>query len=396
MVDRVRPRARARPRCAARSSRPPPPGRPASSSRSGHSPRAGSAMSRERDLLPVAPPPVLVFALWVARGVPRSAPWIAARRPRRRRSGTAPAGETVCRAGVGARRFQLHPALAPRARSNPHRRWSSSIRSPLPLLVGVAVFLPRRLRLVLPVTVALVLVSLSVLSTREIERLTLLDRAWVFDVGDPRWVDRAADGPVTFLQAGTALSAGFWKHAFWNRRIESVAYVLGRAALSSAGAPVVELPPSGLLRTAAGTGWPHAARRRRRPRSSSRASGSPRRRVRPTSTGLTLWRAEPPARRQHLAHRRAAERGHRRRGLDHRLPLRPRAARADAAREAGHAGRAAGERHDVARPGDRQPSAVWTGSVPTPPDADGQLESACSSWSAPACVGSTRLEFVRE
>ena len=79
-----------------------------------------------------------------------------------------------------------------------------------------------RLRLALPVVVALTLVALSVLSTRQIDRLTQLDRTWVFDTGDPRWIDAAATGPVTYLHA-SAFPAGVWKHVFWNRRIVSVA-----------------------------------------------------------------------------------------------------------------------------------------------------------------------------
>ena len=345
-----------------------------------------------RDLLPVVPPLMLVFALWVARGVPRSAPWL-------QLAALAVAAPALL---LPVKRFAVQESALDAFSIIPLWRLreveSASILElvyPLAvaLLVGVAVFLPRRLRLVLPVTVALTLVSLSVLSTREIERLTLLDRAWVFDVGDPRWVDRAADGPVTFLQAGTALSAGFWKHAFWNDRITSVAYLPDAGPVRPVVPTVVELPPSGLLRTAAGTGLDGTLlvspteieligeRVAQAPRSTD-------------LTGLTLWRVEPPARvnswksgvqpngdivGEALVTVYACGPGHLEVTLLGKQGL-PVEIRADGILNT----------RVTVRPG-----AAWTGSVPTPPDADGRR--VCTfALNSPGLVGATRLEFVRE
>jgi hypothetical protein len=39
---------------------------------------------------------------------------------------------------------------------------------------------------------------------------------------DPRWIDRAADGPVGFVFAGGSFYTTVWTNAFWNRRVASV------------------------------------------------------------------------------------------------------------------------------------------------------------------------------
>ena len=212
-------------------------------------------------------------------------------------------------------------------------------------LVALAVFLPQRARVALPVIVAVVLVTLSVLSTREIDRLTQLDRAWVFDVGDPRWVDVSATGPVTYLQA-SAFPAGVWKHLFWNRRIESVAVLKGAAAVGPLTPVNVELRPDGVIRPADGRAFQPALvaapadfdlageRIAQAPRSTDLA-------------GLGLWRVDPPLR---LLTRGTGVQpngdviGTRRRS---RVQLRPWTARADAARQAGDADRGPGERDHV-------------------------------------------------
>ena len=174
---------------------------------------------------------------------------------------------------------------------------------------------------VLPALVAIVLVGLSIRSTREIARLSALDRAWVFDTGDPRWLDAAADRPGRPTCTGRAFPAGVWKHAFWNRRIESVAPAGRRRAARSA-------RPGG-SRVAAGRRAQQLGRAPSRRHlvaaPAELALAGERIAQAPRSTdlaGLALWRADPPLRARHLAHRRAAERRHHRPRAVHGLPLR--------------------------------------------------------------------------
>lgn len=344
-----------------------------------------------RDLLPVVPPLLLVFALWIVQGLPRAAPWL-------QLAALAVAAPALL---LPVQRYALQESALDAFGIIPLWRLreatsTTTLELVYPLAVATvvcaAVLLPRRLRLALPVAVAVVFASLSVLSTREIQRLTLLDRAWVFDVGDPRWVDRAADGPVTYLQAATPLSAGLWKHAFWNRRITSVAYLPDAGSVGPIEPTVVDLPPSGLLRTSGGGGLTakllvspteielRGERLAQAPRST-------------TLTGLTLWRVEPPARvsswkagvqpngdilGEALVTVYACGPGRLELILLGKQGI-PVEISADGILNA---------RVTVA-PGD-----VWTGSIPAPPDADGRR--LCSfTIKSPGLVGSTRLEFVR-
>jgi hypothetical protein len=103
--------------------------------------------------------------------------------------------------------------------------------------VAAAVLVPRRARVVLPILVLGLLATLSFASTRETAQLSKDDRVWVFDIGDPGWVDAASDGPVTYLHVSGDFSAGVWKHLFWNDRIDAV------AALPTA-APIGPLEPA--------------------------------------------------------------------------------------------------------------------------------------------------------
>jgi hypothetical protein len=190
----------------------------------------------ERDLLTLAPPIFLVFGLWLSRGVPRPRVWAQA----------AALLVAVPAVLLPVKRFAVKEAALDAFSFVPLWRLGAvasetTLEVAFPLvagaLVAAAVLVPRRALVVLPILVLGVLVTLSFVSTREITQLSRDDRAWVFDIGDPRWVDAAADGPVTYLHASSGFSAGVWKHLFWNDRIDAV------AALPAA-APVGPLEPA--------------------------------------------------------------------------------------------------------------------------------------------------------
>ena len=236
---------------------------------------------------------MLVFALWLARGVPRPRPWIQ----------LAALALAVPAVLLPVQRFATQESALDAVSLIPLWRLAEATSTQAlelvyPLAVGalvvLAVYLPRRMRVALPVVVALTLVTLSILSTRQIERLTHLDRAWVFDTGDPRWVDAATTAPVTYLNA-SSFPAGVWKHVFWNRRIVAVAQLKGAASLAPLSPVNVELRPNGLLRAVDGRAFQPALvsaptdfelageRIAQAPRSTDLA-------------GLTLWRTDRPLR----------------------------------------------------------------------------------------------------
>ena len=344
-----------------------------------------------RDLQPVIPPLMLVFALWIARGLPRPRPWIQ----------LAALAIAVPAVLLPVHRFATQESALDAVSLIPLWRLAEATSTqaqellyPLAVgaLVALAVFIPTRMRVALPVVVALTLVTLSILSTRQIERLTHLDRAWVFDTGDPRWVDAATSAPVTYLNA-SSYPAGVWKHLFWNRRIVAVAQLKSAASVAPFVPVTLELGHDGLLRAvdkrtfqpafvAAPTDFELAGERiAQAPRSTD-------------LSGITLWRTERPLR-----------------FLTSRTGVRPDGDVFGTAQITVYAcGRGRLELTLLGKQGTPielrvngitwsrphiAPGAVWNGSVPSPPDADGR--SLCLfELVSPGLVGSTRLEFVRE
>ena len=344
-----------------------------------------------RSLQPVVPPLMLVFALWLARGAPRPRPWIQ----------LAALALAIPAVLLPVKRFAVQEAALDSFSLIPLWRLATTTSTttlelvyPLAVgaLVALAVFLPRRMRVALPVVVALTLVTLSIVSTRQIGRLTHLDRAWVFDVGEPRWVDAAATGPVTYLHA-SAFPAGVWKHVFWNRRIVTVARLKSAASLDPLAPVNVELAPNGLIQAvdrrafqpelvSAPTDFELAGDRiAQAPRSTDLA-------------GITLWRVERPLRL-----------------LTSRTGVQPNGDIVGTAQITAYAcGPGQLELTLLGKQGAPielrvngitwarppvAPGGIWRGSVPSPPDADGRSLCVFEVVSA-GLVGSTRLEFVRE
>jgi hypothetical protein len=344
----------------------------------------------ERELLAVAPPLFLVFGLWLERGLPRPRPWTAI-------GALALATPVVL---LPVTRFAVQEAALDAFSFIPLWRLAEEtstatlevlFRLTAAALVAVAVFAPRRAKGVLPLLVAVALVGLSAVSTREIAHLSRLDRAWVFDTGDPRWLDRAADGPVTYLH-GSAFPVGAWKQAFWSRRIDSVARLGGAAPLSPLLAEELRLREDGELRGSERSVSPQLVvapveldiageRIAQAPRSTDLG-------------GLALWRIDPPLR------------------LDTwKTGIQPNGDILD--RAAITAYRCGGGRLEltllgkqgtpvelrvegltVGRP-EIASGAVWNGTIAAPADTDGRSSCLFEIVSG-GLLGSTRLEFVRE
>jgi hypothetical protein len=344
----------------------------------------------ERDLLTLAPPLFLVFGLWLARGGPRPRGW------------TQAVALLVAIPAVllPVQRFAVQEAALDAFSFVPLWRFSAftsetTLEVAFPLvagtLVAAAVLVPRRALVVLPVLVLAVLGTLSVFSTRETARLSDLDRTWVFDTGDPRWIDTVADGPVTYLHMSPGFSAGVWKHLFWNDRIDAV-------AASPEAAPVGPLEPAtvsprfdGLLLDTDG----------RRLEAGLVAASSDlelvgeKLAVAPRSTdlpGLALWRIESPTR---VRTRRA--------GFDPNGDI-----LGDASVTVYGCGPGRLELTLLGKQGEPVELTangiprrrftipggdVWMGSVASPPDADG--ETTCVfGISSPGLLGSTIIEWI--
>ncbi len=248
----------------------------------------------ERDLLTLAPPIFLVFGLWLSRGGPRRSVWAQA-------AALLVAVPVVL---LPVKRFAVQEAALDAFSFVPLWKFASAtsetaLEVAFPLvagaLVAAAVLVPRRALVVLPILVFGVLATLSIASTREIARLSLADKVWVFDTGEPRWVDAAADGPVTYLHVSRAVPAGVWKHLFWNDKIDSVAMIPEAAALHPLEPTTVSPRFDGLLLSTAGERLPAelVATSSDLELVGERIAAAPRSTDLP---GLSLWRIERPAR----------------------------------------------------------------------------------------------------
>ncbi len=344
----------------------------------------------ERDLLTLAPPLFLVFGLWLSRGGPRPRVW------------TQVAALLVAVPAVllPVARFATQEAALDAFSFIPLWRFAAftseaTLEVVFPLVAGAliaaAVLVPRRALVVLPVLVLAVLGTLSFFSTREVARLSLADREWVFDTGDPRWVDAIADGPVTYLHVSRDFSAGVWKHLFWNSRIDAVA-ALPDAATAGPLEPTIVSPRfDGLLFDSAGgrlTAGLVAT-------SSDLELAGERLALAPRSTdlpGLALWRAESPVR------VRTWRAGFQPNGDilgeasvtvygcgPGRLELTLLGKQGEPVVFSANAI----PRGQVTVPGGE----VWTGSIAAPPDADGRT-TCVFGISSPGLLGSTIIEWI--
>jgi hypothetical protein len=88
-------------------------------------------------------------------------------------------------------------------------------------LLAAFALLPSRAGLVLPALVLALLVASSVSASNLIVARASADQEKL--LGSPRnWIDRAANGPVTYLYDGESYWNSVWQQRFWNHRIAHV------------------------------------------------------------------------------------------------------------------------------------------------------------------------------
>ena len=176
----------------------------------------------ERDLVGVLPPLFLVLALWLSRGAPRPQPWT-----------------TVLALAVAAPAILLPIARYATLESEPDSfmlipfvraaAWGEPTLQTV-WLVGVAVavvavvLIPRRLAPLLAVAVGVVLLAASVRAHATVGDLTVDTRHRFFGDARPGWVDRTANGPVAVYFDGGAYWPWVWHHVLWNRDIRAIVH----------------------------------------------------------------------------------------------------------------------------------------------------------------------------
>ena len=169
----------------------------------------------------VAPPLFVCLAVWLARGIPRPQP----------ATSIIAFAIAVPAILLPLRRF-VTPFAAPDAfmivplqkllDATSARFVEISWMSVTVVLVAVAVLIPRRAAVLVPVIMGIGLIGASILASTEIARLARVDNDRFFGGAERTWVNDAATGPVTYLYDGNAYWNGVWKTAFWNDRIRRV------------------------------------------------------------------------------------------------------------------------------------------------------------------------------
>jgi hypothetical protein len=178
----------------------------------------------ERDLLTVAPPLFVLFAVWLSRGMPRpglrgyvgavavTVPALAL-----------PIGSLATRESQldSFSSISFHKLTAVTSAGTTTLVWAAWVA----LAAAFVMVVPARRRLVVAMLAVAALLPLSAVAALEVRTASRADERWWFSESSPTWVDERADGPVTFLYGGSGDWGGVWKHVFWNRRILSVASI---------------------------------------------------------------------------------------------------------------------------------------------------------------------------
>ena len=248
----------------------------------------------ERNLITVAPPLFICFALWLARGLPRRQPstalvCLAVIAP----AVALPIARLADPAGVPSAFTSLAFGYVVGWTSVDWARagWIVAVVG----LTAIFLFVPRRLPWALPALTLALLVGASVLATRNVDRLAAGLRGDVFDSADPEWVDRTAQGPVAYVHDGSPYWNALWIRAFWNPRIDRVLVLPEPQPSALPPNEVVSPRFDGALLTTSGNAVPDPY-----VLASQRMTfvGEPVRSVlQPVdNTMLTLWKAEPPVR----------------------------------------------------------------------------------------------------
>jgi len=202
----------------------------------------------ERQLLSVAPPVFVAFAVWLARVLPRPQP-----------------ATSIVAIAVAAPTLLLPldrvatPATAPDA---PSMIALERLRSVLTestfqtlyavaaaAMLALAVFLPRRLAPLLVALVAAAFVGGSIVASDEIADRSQLERDRTFAGAAPDWIDASGATNVMLLLTGDRFWPSAWQEVFWNDSIRDVARVRGAESPGLMPQYVVTPTPDGRIET---------------------------------------------------------------------------------------------------------------------------------------------------
>ncbi|MFO7572428.1 MAG: glycosyltransferase family 39 protein [Gaiellaceae bacterium] len=348
----------------------------------------------ERQLLSVAPPVFVAFAVWLHRGAPRPQPATSIMALAVAASALLLPIERVATRSAAADALSTIPLEQLRRQLAPET-FEIVYALAAALLLAGAVLVPRRAAPVLACVVGLALAATSVIASRELEERSGVDRASAFAGQRTDWIDASGARDVTLLVTGDRTWTTSWHELFWNEAVTRVARLRGVESIGVVAQEVVTAAPDGRLLTSDSAEL--TARYVAGPRGAA-IRGEPVTMLLPSDDepGMVVWRTSGPVR---LLQRVL---GIRPNGDLHgeeaaeievfacgpgRLELTILAKQGLATRVLSN-GMVIAERAV-------QPEEIWRPSVPAPPTADGS-RTCVYRLETDGLIGSTRIEFVRD
>lgn len=205
----------------------------------------------ERQLLSVAPPVFVVFAVWLQRGLPRPQPATSL-------VAIAVAAPTLL---LPLERVATRAAAADAPSTIPLERLGrqlgesaleGSYAGAAGIVVALAVFVPRRAWPLLAGLVVAALASGSLVASLEFRDLSRKERRTTFAGAPVDWIDRSGASDATLLLTPDRLWPSAWRELFWNESITRVIRLPDADELNVAPSPVSVPLPDGSLRTPSG------------------------------------------------------------------------------------------------------------------------------------------------
>ena len=346
----------------------------------------------ERQLLSVAPPVFVAFAVWLGRGMPRPQPVTSL-------VAIAVAASALL---LPVERITTRAAAADALSTVPleylRREVSEATFETVYALAAAAVLLfavlaPRRARPLVAGVVAVGLAAGSLIASHEMRERSQFDRRTIFSDAPVSWLDETDADDVAFLVTGDRIWPSVWHQMFWNRSIASVVRLQSARSPGVVSQRIVTLRDDGVLVDAAGETV--EAAQLVAPTTVLAAGDQLATVAANTEAGFTLWNVEPPLRILQRVQ-----------GLEPNGDL--------------YGGRRARVEVFGCGPGELQltllgkqgfstrirrdgevlaerwipPESVWRPAVPAPPDADGSGR-CVYMLESDGLIGSTRIEFVR-
>jgi hypothetical protein len=205
----------------------------------------------ERQLLSVAPPVFVAFAMWLHRGAPRPQPIASIVAVLVAASVLLLPLDLVATRAAAADALSTIPLEQLRGRLGPDT-FELVYALGAAFFLAAAVLVPRRAAPILAVAVGLALATASVVASRELGERSRADRQNAFAGERPDWIDASAARNVTLLLTGDRSWPSAWQALFWNESITRVARLQDVESIGVVAQEVVSAAPDGRLLTADG------------------------------------------------------------------------------------------------------------------------------------------------